>query len=237
MRLIDEEYTRNPIYGVARMTAVLRRKGHIVNPKRIRRLMRLVGVEAIYPKPNLSKAFKDHKIYPYLLRGVTIARVDQVWSTDITYIRLNQGFIYLVAVMDWFSRYILSCEFSITLDKDFCIKALKEALEVATPETFNTDQGSQFTSSAFTSCLKNAGVKISMDGRGRALDNVFVERLWRSLKYERVYIHNYDTVQEAIRDIGNYIDFYNHERPHQSLGYRTPGEVYFDGYFKRTVLP
>lgn len=237
MRLIDEEYTRHPIYGIERMTAVLRRAGHTVNPKRIRRLMRLMGLEAIYPKPNLSKPSKGHKIYPYLLRGVTIDRVDQAWSTDITYIRLNRGFIYLVAVMDWFSRYVLSYAFSTTLDKDFCLKALQDALKVATPEIFNTDQGSQFTSDAFTGILKKAEIAISMDGRGRALDNVFVERLWRNVKYEQVYLHNYETVREAVRDIGDYFDFYNNERPHQSLDYQTPAEVYFSGFLKRKALP
>lgn len=236
MRLIDEEYTRHPFYGVEKMTAVLRRQGHMVNPKRTRRLMRLMGLEAIYPKPNLSKPLKEHKIYPYLLRGVTIDRVDQVWSTDITYIRMNQGFIYLVAVMDWFSRYVLSYEFSITLEKEFCIKALQDAMKVAAPEIFNTDQGSQFTSDGFTGILKKAGVKISMDGRGRALDNIFVERLWRTVKYERVYLHNYETVREATRDIGVYFDFYNNERPHQSLDYRTPGEVHFNGFFERKAV-
>ncbi|MBW1821396.1 MAG: IS3 family transposase [Deltaproteobacteria bacterium] len=236
MRLIDEEYTRYPIYGIEKMTAVLRRQGHSVNPKRIRRLMRLMDLEAIYPKPNLSKPIKAHKIYPYLLRGVRIDRVDQVWSTDITYIRLKQGFIYLVAVIDWFSRYVLSHEFSTTLDTAFCIKALQDALKVATPGTFNTDQGSQFTSDAFTGILIKAGVKISMDGRGRALDNIFVERLWRSVKYERVYLHNYETVREAIQDIGEYFDFYNNERPHQSLDYHTPAKIYFNGFFQRKAL-
>lgn len=236
MRLIDEEYTRYPFYGVEKMTAVLRRQGHRINPKRIRRLMRLMGLEAIYPKPNLSKASKEHKIYPYLLRGVSIDRVDQVWSTDITYIRLKQGFIYLVAVIDWFSRYVLSYEFSTTLDKDFCIKALQDALKITKPEIFNTDQGSQFTSDAFTGTLKEAGVMISMDGRGRALDNIFVERLWRTVKYERVYLHNYETVREAIQDIGKYFDFYNNIRPHMSLDYQIPAEIYFNGFSQRKVL-
>jgi len=198
--------------------------------------MRLMGLEAIYPKPNLSKAAKAHKIYPYLLRNVTIDRVDQVWSTDITYIRLNHGFIYLVAVIDWFSRYVLSYEFSTTLDTDFCLKALLEALKVGTPEIFNTDQGSQFTSDAFTGILKKAEISISMDGRGRALDNIFVERLWRSVKYERVYLHNYETVREAVRDIGVYFEFYNNERPHMSLDYQTPAEVYFNGFFGRKAV-
>lgn len=236
MRLIDEEYTRYPFYGIERMTAVLRRQGHQVNPKRIRRLMRLMGLEALYPKPNLSKPVIGHKIYPYLLKGVRIDRADQVWSTDITYIRLNQGFIYLVAIMDWFSRYVLSYAFSITLDTDFCLKALRDALNVASPEIFNSDQGPQFTSDAFTRILKKAGISISMDGRGRALDNVFVERLWRTVKYERVYLHSYETVREAEQDISYYFDFYNKERPHKSLGYQTPAEVYFNGYFERKVL-
>ena len=201
------------------------------------RLMRLMGLEAIYPKPNLSKPLEGHKIYPYLLRRVTIDRVDQVWSTDITYIRLSHGFIYLVAVMDWFSRYVLSYAFPTTLDKDFCLKALRDALKVATPEIFNTDQGSQFTSDAFTGILKKAGINISMDDRGRALDNVFVERLWRNVKYERVYLHNYETVREAVQDIRGYFDFYNNERPHQSLNYQTPAEVYFSGFFERKALP
>lgn len=236
MRLIDEEYTRHPFYGVERMTAILRRKGHVVNPKRIRRLMRLMGLEAIYPKPDLSKPVKGHKIYPYLLRGVSIERVDQVWSTDITYIRMSHGFIYLVAIMDWFSRYVLSYAFSTTLEQDFCLKALQDALKVATPKIFNSDQGSQFTSIAFTGLLNSAGIAISMDGRGRAMDNVFVERLWRNVKYERVYLHNYETVKEAIRDIEQYFDFYNKERPHQSLDYQTPAEVYFNPCFETKAL-
>ena len=229
MRLIDEEYTQCPFCGIKKMTAVLRRQGHSVNPKRIRRLTRLMGLAAIYPKPNLSKAVKEHKIYPYLLRNVSIKHVNHVWSTDITYIRLNQGFIYLVAVIDWFSRYVLSYEFSTTLDKAFCMKALQDALKMATPEIFNTDQGSQFTSNAFTSILNDAKVRISMDGRGRALDNIFIERLWRSVKYERVYLRNYETVQEATQDIGEYFDLYNNRRLHQSLKYQTPAEVYTRG--------
>jgi len=192
--------------------------------------MRLMGLEAIYPKPNLSKASPAHKIYPYLLRDVTIERIDQVWSTDITYIRMNRGFIYLVAVIDWFSRYVLSYEFSITLDKAFCIKALQDALKGATPEIFNTDQGSQFTSAVYIDTVKKAGAKMSMDGRGRALDNIFVERLWRSVKYECVYLHNYETVREAVRNIGEYFEFYNYERLHQSLDYNTPAEVYRNSF-------
>ena len=236
MRLIDEEYTKYPFYGVERMTAVLKRLGHTVNPKRVRRLMRLLGLEAIYPKPNLSKAIQEHRVYPYLLRNLAIDRADQVWSADITYIRLAHGFIYLVAVMDWFSRYVLSHEFSTTLDKDFCLKALQDALEIATPDIFNTDQGSQFTSDAFTGTLKEADIRISMDGRGRALDNIFVERLWRSVKYECVYLHNFETVQDAILWIGRYFEFYNNDRPHKALGYRTPTEVYFENFFRRNPM-
>jgi putative transposase len=235
MRLIDEEYTRHPFYGVPKMTAVLRRNGYQVNPKRIRRLYGLMGLEAIYPKPRLSKPSKEHKIYPYLLRGLTINRPDQVWAADITYIRMRHGFIYLVAVMDWYSRYVLSFDFSTTLDSDFCVNALHDALKAGTPEIFNTDQGAQFTSSAFIHELKSTGVKISMDGRGRVVDNIFVERLWRSVKYEKVYLNSYQTVAEAIEDIGSYFMFYNNERPHQTFQYRTPAEVYFEGFFGRKI--
>ena len=233
MRLIDKIYTEHPYYGVPKMTAVLRRIGHRVNPKRIRRLYRLMALEAVYPKPNLSKPSKEHKVYPYLLRALTINQPDQVWASDITFIRLKQGFIYLMVVMDWFSRYVISFEFSTTQDSDFCVHALTEALKVATPQIFNTDQGAQFTSHAFTSRLKHAGVRISMDGRGRATDNIFVERLWRTVKYERVFLHDYQSVTEAINDLESYFMYYNTERPHQSLGYKTPAEVYFDGFFAR----
>lgn len=228
MRLLDEEYTMHPFYGVLRMTEALKRKGHIVNSKRIRRLLRRMGIEAIYPKPHLSQRANDHKIYPYLLRDLLIDRSDQVWAADITYIRLKHGFIYLVAIMDWFSRYVLSYDFSTTLDSDFCVNALRVSSTVRKPGIFNTDQGSQFTSHAFTNELKEMGIQISMDGRGRALDNIFIERLWRSVKYECVYLHDYETVREAVKDISRYFLFYNHERPHQSLGYRTPEEVYFE---------
>lgn len=235
MRLIDEQYTQYPFYGVEKMTTVLRRHGHLVNPKRVRRLMRLMGIEAIYPKPNLSKPSKQHKKYPYLLRHLRIEQPDQVWATDITYIRLSRGFMYLVAIMDWFSRYVLSYELSTTLDRDFCIKALQDALRVSKPDIFNSDQGSQFTSDEFTGILKAAGVAISMDGRGRFVDNIFVERLWRSVKYECVYIHNFETVREGTQGIETYFEFYNNERPHQSLAERTPAEVYFDGFFSRKL--
>jgi len=186
-----------------------------------------MGLEAIYPKPKLSTGCKEHRIYPYMLRGKRIIRPNEVWASDITYIRLTRGFIYLVAIMDWFSRYVLSWEISITLDAQFCVSALERALMAAEPEIFNTDQGSQFTSDAFLSVLEGRDIKISMDGRGRALDNVFVERLWRSLKYEEVYLKDYESVIEAVEGIRRYFKFYNEERLHQSLGYKTPAEVYF----------
>lgn len=228
MRLIDEQFTKTPFYGTRRMKAFLKRQGHKVNRKRVSRLMELMGLEAIYPKPNLSNGKKEHKKYPYLLRDVEITRSNQVWSTDITYIRLKQGFIYLIAVIDWYSRYVLSWEISTTLDKDFCIKALERALESGRPEIFNTDQGVQFTSLEFTGKLEVAGINISMDGRGRALDNIFVERLWRSVKYEEVYLKDYQDVREARTGLRNYFEFYNTERPHQSLDYATPTEVHFN---------
>jgi len=227
MRLIDEQYTRTPFYGVRRMTAWLKRQGHDVNRKRVRRLMGLMGLEAVYPKPNLSRALREHKKYPYLLRDMVIERPDQVWSTDITYIRLSQGFIYLVAIIDWYSRYVLSWKVSITLEKEFCMEALEKALMSSKPEIFNTDQGVQFTSLEFTGLLDRTGILISMDGRGRALDNIFVERLWRSVKYEEVYLNDYQTVKEAKERLTQYFHFYNTERLHQSLGYKTPGEIYF----------
>lgn len=226
MRLIDEEYTRHPFYGTRRLTAWLRREGHEVNIKRVRRLMRDMGIEAIYQKPNLSKAFPEHKKYPYLLKNIVIDHPDQVWSSDITYIRMKHGFIYLTAVMDWFSRYVLSFEVSTTLDTGFCIEALEKALNISNPEIFNTDQGSQFTSEAFTGCLKSNGITISMDGKGRAFDNIFVERLWRSVKYEEVYLNDYETVKNAIVGLFRYFEFYNKERVHQALEYQTPYEVY-----------
>ncbi len=208
------------------MTEWLKRRKEKVNKKRIGRLLRLMGLEAIYPKPHLSEKAPGHRIYPYLLRRVPIVRVDQVWSTDITYIRLAQGFVYLVAIVDWFSRYVLSWSISVTLDVSFCLAALEEALMRGRPEIFNSDQGSQFTSTEFTGCLEKAGVQISMDGRGRALDNIFVERLWRSVKYEEVYLHDYTVVPNAVDGLKRYFQFYNQERPHQSLDYQTPEEVY-----------
>jgi putative transposase len=226
LRLIDEQYTATPFYGSRRMAAVLSQAGHPVGRRRVRRLMRLLGLAAIYPKPRLSRPGKDAERFPYLLRGVAITRPDQVWSADITYIRLRRGFIYLVAVMDWFSRRVLAWRLSLTLEADFCLEALEAALAQGTPEVFNSDQGSQFTSEAFTERLKEAGVRISRDGKGRALDNIFVERLWRSVKYEEVYLKDYAGVGQAVRSLGLYFDFYNQRRVHQALDYRTPAEVY-----------
>jgi putative transposase len=226
MRLIDEQYTATPFYGVRRMTAWLRSQGYAVNPKRVGRLMHHMGLEAIYPKPQLSQLAASQEIYPYLLRGITIDRANQVWSADITYLRLQSGFVYLVAVMDWFSRYVLSWTLSITMDVHFCLEALDQALRQGQPEIFNTDQGAQFTSRDFTARLKKGGIRISMDGRGRALDNVFLERLWRTVKYEEVYLRDDHTVGEARQGLGRYFTFYNQERLHQALGYRTPAGAY-----------
>jgi putative transposase len=226
MRLLDEQYTATPFYGVRKMTEVLRQGGFLVNAKRVRRLLHVLGLQAIYQHPNLSRPAPGHQIYPYLLRGVVVNRPDQVWSSDITYIRLRSGFVYLVAVIDWFSRYVLAWEISTSLDTDFCVAALTWALRGGKPEIFNTDQGSQFTSGDFTGPLLAAGINISMDGRGRALDNVFVERLWRSVKYEDVFLKDYASAAEARSGIGRYLTFYNTVRIHQALGYRTPASVY-----------
>jgi len=227
MRLLDEQYTATPFYGSRRMQVALQQRlGHAVNRKHVQRLMRTMGLQAVGPQPRLSIPSPGHRVYPYLLRDVRITRVDQVWSTDITYVRLRHGFVYLVAVLDWFSRYVLAWELSVTVDGQFCLEALETALADGTPEVFNTDQGAQFTASAFTDRVEAAGAQVSMDGRGRALDNVFVERLWRSVKYEEVYLHDYGTVPNARAALGRYFQFYNHERPHQALGYRTPAEVY-----------
>jgi putative transposase len=226
MRLIDEEYTRRPFYGSRRMKEWLSDHGHDVGRNRVKRLMQVMGIQAVYPKPKLSQPGEGHIIYPYLLKGVEVTRVNQVWSTDITYIRMADGFVYLVAVMDWYSRFVLSWGLSVTMELDFCVEALQRALRRGRPEIFNSDQGSQFTSEAFTGELKAHGIAISMDGRGRCFDNIFIERLWRSLKYEEVYLRDYALVPEAREGIGNWFRFYNHERPHQSLGYRTPVEFY-----------
>ena len=229
MRLLDEQYTRTPFLGSRKMTAWLATLGHVVNRKRVTRLMQKLGIEAVYPKPKLSQPGEGHRIYPYLLRETTVERVNQVWSTDITYIRMAQGFVYLVAVMDWYSRFVLSWSLSLTMEVDFCIEALHRALRRGRPEIFNSDQGPQFTSEKFTGELAGRQIAISMDGRGRCMDNIFVERLWRSLKYEEVYLKDYASVKEAEAGIQRYFHFYNHERLHQSLAYRTPAAVYLEG--------
>lgn len=227
MRLIDEQYTKTPFYGWPRMTAQLQRQGQPVNHKRVQRLMQLMGLQAIYPKPKTSIAAPGHKVYPYLLRDLKITRPNQVWSTDITYVRMQHGFMYLVAVIDWFSRYVLAWQLSNTLDGLFCRSALRQALQHGTPEIFNTDQGVQFTAVEFTDILTAADVRISMDGRGRALDNIFVERLWRTVKQEHIYLVDYAFVPDLEAGLCTYFRFYNDERLHQSLGYRTPAEVHF----------
>lgn len=229
MRRIDKQYLKVPFYGSRRMTHWLREEGVHVNRKRIQRLMRLMGIEAIYPKKTTIPS-REHKIFPYLLRGVAIERPNQVWSTDITYLPLQRGFLYLVAILDWHSRRVLSWRVSNTMDVEFCLEALDEAFEqFEAPEIFNTDQGSQFTSVAFTQRILDAGTSISMDGRGRWLDNVFVERLWRTVKYENVFLKNYETGADLINGLTTYFKFYNTERPHQALEYRTPKEVYESG--------
>jgi putative transposase len=226
MRLIDEEFTEHPFYGTRRMTAFLRHKGENVNRKRVRRLMRKMDLEAVYTKPRLSKSHPEHRIYPYLLKGLEINKPNQVWCTDITYIRLTHGFVYLVAIMDWYSRYVISWELSTSLEADFCVLALERALEKDKPEIFNSDQGSQFTSMAFTKVLKSNDIKISMDGRGRVFDNIFIERLWRSLKYEKVYLSEWKKVVEARNGIREYFNFYNYKRPHQGLKDKRPFEIH-----------
>ncbi len=231
MKLLDEQYTETPFYGIRRMTAWLHTQGYMVNHKRVGRLLRMMGLWAIYPGPSTSKAAlgAGHRIYPYLLRDVPIKECNQVWSTDITYIRIHRGFCYLVAVIDWFSRYVLSWEVATSLEASFCIEALDRALAggSARPQVFNSDQGAQFTSVEFINRLLSQEIKISMDGRGRALDNIFVERLWRSVKQEEVYIRDYQSVKEAVSSLGRYFDFYNHRRLHQSLGYQTPAQIYW----------
>ena len=227
MDLIDKEYLKHPFLGSRRLAVVMRDYGHYVNRKRIQRLMRIMGIEAIYPKRNLSLGITPIKKYPYLLKGMEITEPNQVWSTDITYIKLAKGFLYLVAVIDWYSRYVISWELSNTLCVDFCLEALEEALKLGTPKIWNNDQGSQFTCSEFVSVLEKIGIKISWDGRGRALDNIFCERLWRSVKYEEVYLKDYLNGKEAWKGIDNYFNYYNNYRPHQSLGYRKPAEVHF----------
>jgi putative transposase len=226
MRRIDEQYTTCPFYGSRKMTYWLVQQGEEVNRKRVQRLMRLMGLEAIYPKPRLSLAGRGHRVFPYLLRNVRIERADQVWSSDITYIPLATGFMYLAAIIDWYSRYVLAWRLSNTLDGSFCLEMLEEALSRGRPEVFNTDQGTQFTAEAWTSRLQSAGVAVSMDGRGRCLDNVFVERLWRTVKHENVYLRGYETVPQLQEGLSCYFPFYNTERLHQALDYQTPAAVY-----------
>lgn len=228
MGRIDAIYTDMPYYGVVRMTKQLRNEHRVINEKRVRRLMREMGLEAIYPKPNLSTNTASHPVYPYLLRNLRIIRPNQVWGTDITYIRMKQGFVYLVAFLDWYSRYVLSWRLSTMLTTNFVIAAATDALRMGTPEIANSDQGVQFTSREYLSLWNPEKTKISMDGRGRAMDNIFTERLWRSVKYEEVYLNNYDSVLDAKDGIGTYIDTYNHRRLHQALNYRTPADVYFE---------
>jgi putative transposase len=227
LRRLDELYLEMPFYGSRRMTEQLRLENYPVNRKRICRLMRAMGIEAIYPRKKLSIGNPEHRKYPYLLHNVRIRGVNHVWSTDITYIPMRRGFLYLVAIMDWYSRYVLSWELSQTLEKYFCIGALERALSTGVPEIFNSDQGSQFTSPSFTQLLLDKGVLVSMDGRGRVFDNIFIERLWRTVKHEEVYLKNYETVREAERELARYFEFYNSKRVHQSLGYRRPAEIYF----------
>ena len=227
MNEIDELYTKYPFYGSPRICANLKRQGHEINIKRIKRLMGIMGITAIYPGPNTSKRNMEHKVYPYLLRGLHIKNPNHVWSADITYIRMNRGFMYLIAIIDWYSRYVIAWELSNTLDGAFCREALNRALLTAIPDIFNTDQGVQFTGKSWTGILNGSNIQISMDSVGRATDNVFVERLWRSLKYEDIYIKGYGNVQELLAGLEAYFDFFNNDRPHQSLGYKTPSEIYF----------
>lgn len=227
MQLIDEEYLRHPFYGTRKMAVYLNRLGHCVNRKRVQRLMRLMGIQSVAPKPFTSQRRKGHKIYPYLLTGLDINRINQVWSTDITYVRLTHGFVYLVAVIDWYSRLVLSWEVSNSMEDDFCVSTLQRALRRhGKPEIFNTDQGVQFTGQAFTQVLKEADIRISMDGKGRALDNIFIERLWRSVKYEEIYLKEYRDVKHLNQSLKQYFHFYNTERPHQSLDDYTPLQIH-----------
>ena len=228
MRVIDRQFLETPFYGVRQMTWHLRNDGHVVNEKRIRRLMRLMGLMPIYQKPNTSKAAKGHKIYPYLLRGLRVDRPNQVWCADITYLPMRRGFLYLVVIMDWHTRKVLAWRISNTLEAEFCVDALNEAIhKFGPPEIMNTDQGSQFTSFAWTDGLRRSGIRISMDGKGRFLDNIFVERLWRSLKYECVYLHAWETGSEAKAGVKKWMDFYNNNRPHSALGGKPPAAIYW----------
>ena len=227
MRQVDELHLKHPFFGSRMLTQTLKMQGCQVNRKQVQRLMRLMGLESMAPKPKTSSPAQDHPVYPYLLRTLTICRVNQVWATDVTYIPMARGFAYLVAIIDWYSRRVLAWRLSNTMETAFCVEALQEALSrFRAPELFNTDQGAQFTADSFTQVLRDRGIKISMDGKGRCIDNVFVERLWRSLKYEEVYLNPYDTMSEARMGIGHYFDFFNYKRPHQALGYQTPGSFY-----------
>lgn len=230
MRRIDEQYLKTPFYGWPRMTAWLRQEGYALNHKRVQRLMKLMGLLAVYPKPRTSQPAQNHLTYPYLLTNLVINQPNQVWCSDITYIPLSGGFMYLVVIMDWFSRFVLAWQLSNTLDSFFCQLALEQALLIGTPKIFNTDQGTQFTAQAFTAILLTAGIQISMDGRGRFWDNIFIERLWRSLKYEEVYLRVYPDGLTLQAELENYLTFYNHQRLHQSLDYHTPADVYFGRY-------
>lgn len=228
MRVIDKQFLETPFYGVRQMTWHLRNEGHLVNEKRIRRLMRLMGLMPIYQKPNTSRPMKGHRIYPYLLRGLQVNRPNQVWAADITYLPMRRGFLYLVAIMDWHTRKVLAWRISNTLEADFCVEALNEAIhKFGLPEIMNTDQGSQFTSFSWTDRLRRSSVRISMDGKGRFLDNIFVERLWRSMKYECVYLHAWETGSEARAGVGRWMEFYNHKRPHSALSGKPPAVVYW----------
>jgi putative transposase len=230
MRLLDEQYLRTPFYGSRRMVEYLRRLGHGVNRKRVCRLMRRMGLQAIYPRPRTSTPNPEHKVYPYLLRDVAVTRPNQVWATDITYVPMAHGFMYLVAVLDWWSRKVLAFRVSNSLEAGFCVEALQEALaRHGNPEIFNTDQGSQFTSQAFTGVLEAAGVRISMDGKGRCYDNIFIERLWRTVKHEYLYLHAFEGGQDLRAGLRNWVGWYNRERPHQGLSYCTPDEMYYGG--------
>jgi putative transposase len=226
MNLIDHQYLATPFYGARKIAVWLKSRGYTVNRKRARRLMQRMGLRAIYRRPRTSRPAPGHRIYPYLLGSMKVTRPNQVWAADITYIPMARGFLYLVAIIDWYSRYVISWRLSNTLDAGFCIEALEEALKKGTPEIFNTDQGSQFTGEAFTGILENHGIKISMDGKGSYSDNLFIERLWRTVKYEEVYLKGYDDGREARLSLGNYFRFYNDERLHQTLGYRTPAGVF-----------
>jgi len=236
MQLLDEEYTRHPFYGSRKLTKYLKDQKYTVNRKRVQRLMKLMGIRSVAPGPDTSKPSPQQQVYPYLLRDVEVTRANQVWCTDITYIRLKGGFVYLVAIMDWYSRKVLSWELSTSMDDSFCVSALERALRLfPKPEIFNSDQGSQFTGKAFTGVLNKADIKISMDGKGRCMDNIFIERLWRSVKYEEIYLNEYESADHLRRALGKYFYFYNEERPHQHFDYQTPMAVYSTSIEQETI--